>query len=134
MDLYVKLENLELDIIFDLVLENNDLIKDDSYLTASLLSIFTDGSKRQIGTQLNGDILGNINYNINKLSEENIKLYETGLFDALSWLIDDGIVLSISIETEKIGNRLNIKITFINSKGNPDNLIYSLDENMSLLD
>ena len=66
MDLWVKKIDLENNIVFDLVLENNYLRKDDSYLTASLLSIFTDGSKRQIGTQIDGDILGNKNYNIDK--------------------------------------------------------------------
>jgi len=40
-DLYLKKEDLELDLLFDLVVEDNDVEKDDTYITASLLSIFT---------------------------------------------------------------------------------------------
>lgn len=133
MDLYVKKEDLETDIIFDLVVGDNDVSKDGSYLTASLLSIFTDGSKPQIGTQIDGSILGNMNYNISKLSEENIKNYKNGLIKSLKWLITDRIVLSYIVEVEKKGNRLNIKITFKKIDDDTDSLIYSLDENFELL-
>ena len=132
-DLYLKKEDLELDLLFDLVVEDNDVEKDDTYITAALLSIFTDASKPQIGTQIDGQILGNKEYNLNKLSEENIKAYEDGLKVALQWLIDDKIVTKIEISTEKDGNRLNIKITFTTDSGNQDNLIYSLDESLELL-
>lgn len=133
MDLYVKKEDLETDIIFDLVIGDNDVSKDGSYLTASLLSIFTDGSKPQIGTQIDGSILGNMNYNISKLSEENIKNYKNGLIKSLKWLVTDKIVLSYVVEVEKKGNRLNIKITFKKIDDDTDSLIYSLDENFELL-
>jgi len=132
-DLYLKKEDLELDLLFDLVIEDNDVEKDDTYITASLLSIFTDASKPQIGTQIDGRILGNIEYNLNKLSEENIKAYEDGLRVALQWLLDDKIVTKIEISTEKDGNRLNIKITFTTDAENEDNLIYSLDEKLEIL-
>ncbi len=112
-DLYLKKEDLELDLLFDLVVEDNDVEKDDTYITASLLSIFTDASKPQIGTQIDGQILGNTEYNLNKLSEENIKAYEDGLRVALQWLLDDKIITKLEISTEKDGNRLNIQITFI---------------------
>lgn len=133
MDLYVKKEDLETDIIFDLVVGDNDVSKDGSYLTASLLSIFTDGSKPQIGTQIDGSIIGNMNYNISKLSEENIKNYKNGLIKSLKWLITDRIVLSYIVEVEKKANRLNIKITFKKIDDDTDSLIYSLDENFELL-
>jgi len=134
MDIYLKKQDLELDLLFDLVVENNDLQKDNTYVTASILSIFTDGSQNQIGTQIDGKVLGNKNYNIDKLSTDNIKDYENGLLESLQWLLDDRIVTNIIISTEKIGNRLNIKITFTTDSENEDNLIYSLDENLEILD
>lgn len=132
-DIYLKKQDVELDLLFDLVVENNDLVKDNTYLTASMLSIFTDASKPQIGTQIDGKILGNENYNVDKLSQENIKAYEYGLIKALQWLIDDSIVTKIDIETEKVGNRLNVKIVFTTDAENEDNLIYSLDESLEIL-
>ena len=133
-DIYVKKQDLETDFFFDLVVENNDLQRDDTYLTASLMSIFTDASQKQIGEQIDGKTVGNKEYNLNKLSTENIKAYEEGLRDALQWLLDDKIVTKIEIETEKKGNRLDVKISFTTDAENKDNLIYSLDESMQLLD
>ena len=132
MDIYLRKEYLE--AIFDIFVENNDIELDDTYLTASMLSIFTDGSKRQIGTQIDGGILGNKAYHIDKLSDENIKGYREGLYECLNWLILDKIVTKIDIITEKKGNTLNVSITFTTDDENQDNLKYSLDEKMSILD
>jgi len=132
-DIYLEKQDLETDLLFDLVVENNDLKKDNTCITASLLSIFTDASQKQIGTQIDGKILGNENYNVDKLSQENIKAHEDGLIKALQWLIDDSIVTKIEIETEKVGNRLNVKIVFTTDAENEDNLIYSLDESLEIL-
>jgi len=132
-DIYLKKEDLELDLLFDLVVENNDLVVDNTYVTAALLSIFTDASKPQIGTQIDGKILGKRKYKLDKLSEENIKAYEDGLNEALQWLVNDKIVTKIEISTEKKGNRLDIKIIFTTDSENEDNLIYSLDENLDIL-
>ena len=134
MDIYLKKEDLELDLLFDLVVENNDIKRDDTYITASVLSIFTDASIKQIGTQIDGQTLGNKNYNVDKLSVENVKAYEQGLRDCLQWLIDDKIVTKIEISTVKRGNSLEVKITFTTDAENEDNLIYSLDENLDILD
>lgn len=133
-DLYLKKKDLEQDLLFDLVVDNNDIEKDNTYLTASLMSIFTDGSQRQIGTQIDGKTLGNKEYNINKLSEENIKAYENGLRESLQWLLDSKIVTKIQISTEKAGNKLNVQIIFTTDSENEDNLIYSLDEKLNILD
>ena len=133
-DIYLKKQDLETDLLFDLVVENNDVQKDNTYITASLLSIFTDASQRQIGTQIDGQILGNKEYNLDKLSDENIKNYENGLKESLQWLLDDRIVTKIVIFTEKIGNRLNIQIIFTTDSENEDNLKFSLDENLEILD
>jgi len=132
-DIYIKKQDLETDIFFDAVVSNNDLLIDNTYITASLMSIFTDASKKQIGTQIDGKTVGNTEYNLDKLSAVNIKAYEEGILAALQWLIDDSIVISITIETEKIGNLLKIIITFKTDTENEDNLIYSLDENLEIL-
>jgi len=133
MDIYVKKQDLESDIFFDAIVSNNTLQKDDTYITSSLMCIFTDGSKNQIGTQIDGSILGNKNYNIKKLSVENIKNYEDGILECLEWLIDDEIVSTIEIETEKSGNLLKVRIVFNGNDESSDNLIFSLDENLDIL-
>jgi len=133
MDIYVKKQDLESDIFFDAIVSNNTLQKDDTYITSSLMCIFTDGSKNQIGTQIDGSVLGNKNYNIKKLSVENIKNYEDGILECLGWLIDDEIVSTIEIETEKSGNLLKVRIVFNGNDESSDNLIFSLDENLDIL-
>jgi len=133
MDIYVKKQDLESDIFFDAIVSDNSLEKDDTYITASLMCIFTDGSKKQIGTQIDGSILGNKNYNIKKLSVENVKNYEDGILESLEWLIDDEIVTTIEIETEKSGNLLKVRIVFNGNSESENNLIYSLDENLDIL-
>ena len=65
MDLFLKKQDLENDIIFDLILENNDIKKDNTILTSTLLAIFTDGSKTNISEFIDGKIYGNKYYNIN---------------------------------------------------------------------
>ena len=133
MDIYLQEHIIDSEFFFDSVVENNDIKRDDSYITASILCIFTDASKKQIGTQIDGKVLGNREYHLDKLSDENIKKNEDGLRDSLQWLIDDGIVNKIDIISIKIGNRLDRTITFHTSKENKDNLIYSLDENLNIL-
>ena len=133
-DIYLKKEDIEQDLIFDLAIENNSAKSDNTYLTASLMSIFTDASKPQIGTQIDGRVLGNTEYNIDKLSQENIKKYEKGLRASLKWLLDDKIVTKIDIFTEKTGNRLDVSITFTTDSENSDNLKYSLDEKFEILE
>ena len=132
-DLYLKKKDVVLYIIIDIGVEDNDVEKDDKDITASILTIFSDVSKPQIGTQMDGQILGNTEYNLNKLSEENIKAYEDGLRVALQWLLDDKIITKLEISTEKIGNRLNVQITFTTDSENQDNLIYSLEEKLEIL-
>lgn len=134
MDFYIKKEDLETDIQFDIVVMDNDIVEDNSIVTASLISIFTDGSKTQIGSLINGGMqIGNEKYNIDKLSVENIKDYENGLKKSLNWLIEDGICSNVEISTEKRGNILGVEITLTTDKGNELNLIYSLDENLEIL-
>ena len=133
MDIYLKEHLIGTDFFFDTVVENNDIKKDDSYITASILSIFTDASKRQIGTQIDGKTVGNKEYNLDKLSDENIKKNEEGLREALQWLLDDEVVSKIDIVSIKNGNRLDRTITFHTNNENKDNLIYSLDDKFSIL-
>lgn len=134
MDFYIKKEDLETDIEFDIVVMDNDIVTDDSIVTSSLISIFTDGSQTQIGSLIDGGIqIGNKEYNINKLSQVNIIAYENGLKEALQWLLDDGICKDIEVYTEKEGNLLKVRITLTTDKENDLNLIYSLDQNLEIL-
>ena len=112
----------------------NNWVTDNTIRTATLISIFTDASITQIGTQIDGNTIGNKHYNISKLSLENIKLYEKGLNDSLNWLILDKIVEKIGIITEKKGNSLLVEITFTLDSENETNVIFNLDEQMNILD
>ena len=133
MDLFLKKEDLENDIIFDLMLENNDIKKDNTIMTSTLLAIFTDANKTNISEFIDGKIYGNKYYNINKLSENNIKLYKKGLEDALGFLIEDNIVLSNNIDVKAVNNKIYVTIKQILDDNNTNNLKYSLDDNMELL-
>ena len=133
MDLFLKKEDLENDIIFDLILENNDIKKDNTILASTLLAIFTDSSKTNISEFIDGKIYGIKYYNINKLSEDNIKLYKKGLEDALNFLIEDNIVISNNIDVKAINNKIYVTIEQILDDNNTNNLKYSLDTNMELL-
>lgn len=134
-DIYLNKIDLDfIDTFFDIELDGNNLVTDDTIRTATLISIFTDASIPQIGTQIDGNTLGNKYYNISKLSLENIKLYEKGLKDSLNWLIDDRIVEKINVETEKKGNSLLVEITFTLDNENETNVIFNLDEKMNILD
>lgn len=133
MDLFLKKEDLEDDIIFDLILEDNDIKKDNTILASTLLSIFTDASKTNISEFIDGKLYGIKYYNINKLSEDNIKLYKKGLEDALNFLIEDNIVISNNIDVKAINNKIYVTIEQILDGNNSNNLKYSLDKNMELL-
>lgn len=133
MDLFLKKEDLENDIIFDLMLENNDIKKDNTILASTLLAIFTDASKTNISQFIDNNIYGNKYYNINKLSEDNIKLYKKGLEDALNFLIEDNIVINNNIDVKAINNKIYVTIEQILDDNNTNNLKYSLDTNMELL-
>lgn len=133
MDLFLKKEDLENDIIFDLMLENNDIKKDNTILASTLLAIFTDASKTNISEFIDNKIYGIKYYNINKLSEDNIKLYKKGLEDALNFLIEDNIVISNNIDVKAINNKIYVTIEQILDDNNTNNLKYSLDNNMELL-
>ena len=134
-DIFLDLKNIDfIDTFFDIEVDGNNLVTDNTIRTATLISIFTDASITQIGTQIDGNTIGNKHYNISKLSLENIKLYEKGLNDSLNWLILDKIVEKIGIITEKKGNSLQVEITFTLDSENETNVIFNLDEQMNILD
>lgn len=134
-DIFLDLKNIDfIDTFFDIEVDGNNLVTDNTIRTATLISIFTDASIPQIGTQIDGNTIGNKHYNISKLSLENIKLYEKGLNDSLNWLILDKIVEKIGIITEKKGNSLLVEITFTLDSENETNVIFNLDEQMNILD
>lgn len=134
-DIYLNNSNIDfIDTFFDIEIDGNGLVEDDTLRTATLLSIFTDASIPQIGTQIDGNTYGNKYYNINKLSQDNIKLYEKGLKDSLNWLIVDKIVEKLDIIIEKKNNSLLIKINFTLDSENETNVIFNLDEQMQIMD
>lgn len=133
-DWYLKKSDIDSDIMFDLVVQNNDIKTDDSIVTATIISIFTDASLPQIGEQIDGKVLGNKNYTLDKLSTEGIKAYEEGILESIQWLIEDGVLSGTTISTEKQGNALLINLTLTVDAENEINLIYSLDEKLEILD
>ena len=134
-DIYLKKIDTETDLYFDAVVEGNDLKTDNTILTAVILSIFTDGSKPYIGNQINGNTYGNKQYNISKLSDENIKKYENGLYECLQWLIDDTIVSAIIVTVTRVSsNAITVYINLTLADQNTTNIIYSLDERMEIID
>ena len=134
-DIYLNNSNIDfIDTFFDIEVDGNGLVTDNTLRTATLISIFTDASIPQIGTQIDGNTYGNKYYNINKLSEDNIKLYKKGLKDSLNWLIVDKIVEKLDIITDKKSNSLLIEITFTLDSENKTNIIYNLDEQMQIMD
>tara|TARA_R110001632_G_scaffold46194_1_gene117426 strand:- start:742 stop:1158 length:417 start_codon:yes stop_codon:yes gene_type:complete len=134
-DIYLKNTNIDfVDTFFDVEIDGNGLVTDDTLRTATLISIFTDASIPQIGTQIDGNTYGNKYYNINKLSPDNIKLYEKGLKDSLNWLIVDRIVEKLDIIIEKKNNSLLIEINFTLDSENKTNVIFNLDEQMQIID
>tara|TARA_R110002073_G_scaffold7652_2_gene43342 strand:- start:2171 stop:2587 length:417 start_codon:yes stop_codon:yes gene_type:complete len=134
-DIYLNNSNIDfIDTFFDVEVDGNGLVTDDTLRTATLISIFTDASIPQIGTQIDGNTYGNKYYNISKLSPDNIKLYEKGLKDSLNWLIVDKIVEKLDIITEKKNNTLLIEMTFTLDSENTTNVIFNLDEQMKIMD
>ena len=134
-DIYLNNSNIDLiDTFFDIEVDENNLATDDTLRTATLISIFTDASIPQIGTQIDGNTYGNKYYNINKLSTDNIKLYKKGLTDSLNWLIVDKIVEKLDIIVENKNNSLLVEIIFTLDSENNTNVIFSLDEKMQIMD
>ena len=134
-DLVLLKSNIDNFLTFDLELIMNDFQSDNSIYTATIISVFTDSSKPYIGDFLDNPIkLGNVNYNVDRLTPENVRLYKQGLEKSLQWLIDDNIVVSNNITVTKRSNKLDIIINQIVDTDNKLNLIYSLDQNLEILD
>ncbi len=138
MDIYIKKQDLEKDILsdyfFDIAIANNDVITDKSIMTSCLMCIFTDNNRHQLGRYIDNVELGNRYYNLKKLTDENISNYQSGIKESLKWLIKDKVVLDIIVSSENQGNAImtNIKITKIDKT--ELNFIYSLDTSLELLE
>lgn len=134
-DIYIKKEDLgKVDLFFDLEVVNSDIVRDDSILTATIISIFTDGSKKQISELIDDKKLGNEEYSLSRLSDENIRKYEKGLEKSLKWLIEDELAEKITATCKKQGNRLNTIINIRLNDRTEHNIIYNTDNNMEILD
>lgn len=104
---------------YDIVLGNGDLLREEGLETAILISLFTDRRaekddplkntgeyKGWWGDQLNedNDKIGSRLWLLDgKTTQQNIKLAENYIREALQWLLDDGVAVKIDIEIERQG-------------------------------
>jgi len=131
----------------DFVFEDNDLKQDDGLTTAVIISLFTDKRAAAddilpgdldesfpdrrgwwgdlLAPDVPGDQIGSKLWLLerSKTVDEVIALTELYVFDALQWMIDDGIIVDVDIEPEierqgSAGNDiLAIKISLKKSDG-----------------
>ncbi len=138
MDIYIKKQDLEKDILVDyfhdIIIENNDIVTDKSIMTSCLMCIFTDSNRHQLGRYIDFVELGNPYYNLKKLTDENISNYQKGIKKSLDWLIKDKVVLDIIVSSKNKGNAIMTIIKITKLDKTELNLIYSLDTNLELLE
>ncbi len=104
---------------FDFKYNNGDLLRDDGLETAVLISLFTDRKADEDDNLINqgdfrgwwGDLLGDEGQMGSKLwllkgskvTNQNIVLAKQYIEEALQWMIDDGVIAKIDVETEAQG-------------------------------
>jgi len=107
----------------DFGFENNDLVSDEGLETAVVISLFTDrkadeddilpdpdGSKRgwwgDLGSGIENDQIGSKLWLLEreKTTEETLVRAKQYIFDALQWMIDDGITNKIEVDVERQGS------------------------------
>ena len=133
MDLGLNL----IDGCFDVEIKNGDVVRDDGLETAVTISLFTDrrvteeekpylaNSKRgywgDLFSEIDGDKMGSRLWTLEreKRTTEVLRRAEDYAREALQWLIDDGVVLSISANASYDNNKfINIDIKIIKPLGN----------------
>ena len=133
MDLGLSL----IDGSFDLEIKNGDVVRDDGLETAVTISLFTDrrvteeekpylaNSKRgywgDLFSEIDGDKMGSRLWTLEreKRTTEVLRRAEDYTREALQWLIDDGVVLSISAIASYDNNKfINIDVKIIKPLGN----------------
>jgi phage gp46-like protein len=122
---------------FDVEIKNGDVVRDDGLETAVTISLFTDrrvteeekpylaNSKRgywgDLFSEIDGDKMGSRLWTLEreKRTTEVLRRAEDYTREALQWLIDDGVVLSISAISSYDDNKfLNIDVKIIKPLGN----------------
>lgn len=108
----------------DVVLDNGDLERDEGLSTAVMISLFTDrraedsdnydnNDKRGWwGDLISGEKIGSRLYLLNRsksISKTEIKAKEY-IYEALEWLIEDGIAMKININTWTFGDAWNRRL------------------------
>jgi len=133
MDLGLNL----IDGCFDVEIKNGDVVRDDGLETAVTISLFTDrrvteeekpylaNSKRgywgDLFSEIDGDKMGSRLWTLEreKRTTEVLRRAEDYTREALQWLIDDGVVLSISAIASYDNNKfINIDVKIIKPLGN----------------
>jgi len=104
---------------FDLQYTNGDLLRENGLETAVLISLFTDRRANVDDALINpgeyrgwwGDYVGNdtpIGSRLwlikgQKATQQNVILAKQYIQEALQWMIDDGVVAKIDVQTEATG-------------------------------
>lgn len=122
MDLGLNL----IDGMFDLKIEKGDVVRDDGLETAVIISLFTDrrvteeekpylaNSKRgywgDLFSEIDGDKMGSRLWTLEreKRTTEVLRRSEDYAREALQWMIEDGVVLSISANASYDENKFLI--------------------------
>lgn len=122
MDLGLNL----IDGMFDLKIEKGDVVRDDGLETAVIISLFTDrrvteeekpylaNSKRgywgDLFSEIDGDKMGSRLWTLEreKRTTEVLRRAEDYAREALQWMIEDGVVLSISANASYDENKFLI--------------------------
>jgi len=133
MDLGLNL----IDGMFDLTISNGDVVRDDGLETAVTISLFTDrrvteeekpylaNSKRgywgDLFSEIDGDKMGSRLWTLEreKRTTEVLRRAEDYAREALNWMIEDGVVLSISAIASYDSNKfINLDIKIVKPLGN----------------
>lgn len=115
-----------IDGMFDLKIEKGDVVRDDGLETAVIISLFTDrrvteeekpylaNSKRgywgDLFSEIDGDKMGSRLWTLEreKRTTEVLRRAEDYAREALQWMIEDGVVLSISANASYDENKFLI--------------------------
>lgn len=125
MDIKLVLKNIGVRRYYDFDIENGDFKKTDDISTAILMSIFCEQRDDSIEIpEKRGGWIGNeLNDNFqqgsrlwtkyqSKIDDETASDIEEIIKDCLQWMIDDGILQDVEVETTTSGNEINTKIIY----------------------
>ena len=115
----IKIQFNDLTQEFDFVYNNGDLLREEGLETAVLISLFTDRRANEDDELINageyrgwwGDLLSEDDQIGSRLwlikgqkaTQSNVILAKEYIQEALQWMLDDGVVAKIDVETEAQG-------------------------------